>query len=124
MSVRIKFLMDESTGASVAEYLRRAGFDVLFVGETMQQADDADILAQAAHENRILMTNDKDFGELVFRSGRTHAGVVLFRLQDESQDNRVRMAQIVAGEYPERLPGNFVVVTEKGIRVRTRLKPS
>jgi len=70
------------------------------------------------------MTNDKDFGELVFRSGRTHAGVVLFRLQDESQDNRVRMAQIVAGEYPERLPGNFVVVTEKGIRVRTRLKPS
>jgi len=124
MSVRIKFLMDESTGASVADYLRRAGFDVLFVGETMQQADDADILAQAAHENRILMTNDKDFGELVFRSGRTHAGVVLFRLQDESQDNRVRMAQIVAGEYPERLPGNFVVVTEKGIRVRTRLKPS
>jgi len=124
MSVRIKFLMDESTGASVAEYLRRAGFDVLFVGETMQQADDTDILAQAAHENRILMTNDKDFGELVFRSGRTHAGVVLFRLQDESQDNRVRMAQIVAGEYPERLPGNFVVVTEKGIRVRTRLKPS
>jgi len=124
MSVRIKFLMDESTGASVAEYLRRAGFDVLFVGETMQQADDADILAQAAHENRILMTNDKDFGELVFRSGRTNAGVVLFRLQDESQDNRVRMAQIVAGEYPERLPGNFVVVTEKGIRVRTRLKPS
>jgi len=124
MSVRIKFLIDESTGASVAEYLRRAGFDVLFVGETMQQADDADILAQAAHENRILMTNDKDFGELVFRSGRTHAGVVLFRLQDESQDNRVRMAQIVAGEYPERLPGNFVVVTEKGIRVRTRLKPS
>jgi len=124
MSVHIKFLIDESTGASVAEYLRRAGFDVLFVGETMQQADDTDILAQAAHENRILMTNDKDFGELVFRSGRTHAGVVLFRLQDESQDNRVRMAQIVAGEYPERLPGNFVVVTEKGIRVRTRLKPS
>src|SRR3990172_6259448 len=124
MSVHIKFLIDESTGASVAEYLRRAGFDVLFVGETMQQAEDTDILAQAAHENRILMTNDKDFGELVFRSGRTHAGVVLFRLQDESQDNRVRMAQIVAGEYPERLPGNFVVVTEKGIRVRTRLKPS
>ena len=124
MSVHIKFLIDESTGASVAEYLRRAGFDVLFVGETMQQADDTDILAQAAHENRILMTNDKDFGELVFRSGRTHAGVVLFRLQDESQDNRVRMAQIVTGEYPERLPGNFVVVTEKGIRVRTRLKPS
>jgi predicted nuclease of predicted toxin-antitoxin system len=124
MSIHIKFLVDESTGASVAEYLRRAGFDVLFVGETMQQADDADILTQAVHENRILMTNDKDFGELVFRSGRPHAGVVLFRLQDESQDNRVRIAQIVVEEYLKRLPDNFVVVTEKGLRVRRRAKPS
>ena len=124
MSIHIKFLVDEWTGASVAEYLRRAGFDMLFVGETMQKADDADILTQAVHENRILMTNDKDFGELVFRSGRTHAGVVLFRLQDESQDNRVRIAQIVVEKYLKRLPDNFVVVTEKGLRVRTRAKPS
>jgi len=56
MSIHIKFLIDEATGASVAEYLRRAGFDVLFVGETMQQADDADILTQAVHENRILIS--------------------------------------------------------------------
>jgi len=58
------FIVDESTGTAVVEYLRSIGHDVLFVAEAMPQADDPDILGRAVSEERILVTNDKDFGEL------------------------------------------------------------
>ena len=69
------------------------------------------------------MTNDKDFGELVFRSGRKHTGVILFRLHDESPSNRVRLMRILVETYADRLFGNFIVTTEKGVRIRTVRKP-
>lgn len=64
------------------------------------------------------MTNDKDFGELICRSGLPHAGVVLFRLQDESAANRLRMIKEVLRSHGDRLEGNFVVVSERKIRIR------
>ena len=76
----MQFIVDESTGAAVVEYLRGLGHNVLAVAETMPQADDSDILARAAGEGRILVTNDKGFGELVFRNGQVHSSVVLLRL--------------------------------------------
>jgi predicted nuclease of predicted toxin-antitoxin system len=66
----MRFLVDESTGAAVVEYLRRSGHDVLAVAETMRQEEDPPILTLAFDEARILITNDKDFGELIFRTGK------------------------------------------------------
>ncbi len=65
-----------------------------------------------------LVTNDKDFGELVFRSGQAHAGVILLRLHDESPSNRTRVVQAVLQQCGEALPGRFVVATDTHIRVR------
>ncbi len=79
----MRFIVDKSTGQAVVQYLRDAGHDVQAVAEVMLQATDIDILKHAAAEDRIVITNDKDFGELVFRSGQAHAGVVLLCLQDE-----------------------------------------
>jgi predicted nuclease of predicted toxin-antitoxin system len=120
----VRFLVDESTGAAVVGYLRSAGYDVLAVAETMSQADDPDILARAAGEGRILVTNDKDFGELVFRNGQAHSGVVLLRLQDESSANRVRVVKALLEQYADRLAGHFTVATERGVRVRPLGKPA
>jgi predicted nuclease of predicted toxin-antitoxin system len=119
MTARLRFIVDESTGSAVAEYLQQAGYDVLFAGDIMAQADDSDILALAVHQQRIVVTNDKDFGELVFHTGQVHDGVLLLRLEDESPANRLRVFQAVLVDHGDRLPGNFVVATEKGIRVRT-----
>jgi len=58
----VRCIVDESTGAAVVDYLRSVGHDVLAVAETTPQAEDPDILALAASEQRILVTNDKDFG--------------------------------------------------------------
>lgn len=114
----MQFVVDESTGAAVAEYLRSSGYDVLVVAETMPQADDADILARATAEGRIVITNDKDFGELVFRSRQAHQGILLLRLHDESAANRVRVVKSILDDYANRLAGHFVVATENKVRIR------
>ncbi len=72
----MKFIVDESTGRTVVEYLRTNGHDVISVAESMPQAKDQSILECATEQQHILITNDKDFGELVFRSGKAHGGVV------------------------------------------------
>ncbi len=113
------FIVDESAGTAIVEYLRQAGHDVVAIHETKPQAADEEVLDLAAAGNRILVTNDKDFGELVFRSGKAHSGILLLRLRDESSSNRVRVIRGVVEKHADRLEGNYVVATERGIRVRT-----
>lgn len=115
----MKFIVDESTGMSVVNYLRSQEHDVLAVAESMPQADDAAIVELAAREDRILITNDKDFGELVFRAGHTHAGVLLLRLGDESPANRIRVVKAVLERHADHLVGHFAVATESGVRIRS-----
>lgn len=114
----MQFLVDESAGSAVAAHLRGLGHDVLEVLHSMPQADDTAILAKAVQEARIVVTNDKDFGELVFRSGQAHAGIVLLRLHDETSPNRVRVIQAVLTQCGDMLPNQFVVASETQIRLR------
>lgn len=111
-------MVDESTGSSVVEYLRQVGHDVAAVAEALPQADDSTILEQAFAELRFLVTNDKDFGALVFRGRRAHRGVLLLRLRDESPANRVRVVKTVLEQYGDRLAGHFVVATDTRVRIR------
>jgi predicted nuclease of predicted toxin-antitoxin system len=114
----LKFLVDESSGGAIAGYLKDAGHDVLLVGEVMPQADDTEILTRAFEEQRIVITNDKDFGELAVHSGQPNSGVVLLRLRDEGNTSRVRVIAALVEQYAGRLSGNFVVVKEKSVRIR------
>ena len=114
----MRFLVDECTGSSVVACLRSAGHDAVAAVDTMPEADDQDILDYALAERRIVVTNDKDFGEMVFRSGGLHRGVVLLRLRDERAENKVRVMETVLAKVGERLLDHFVVATEAGIRVR------
>jgi predicted nuclease of predicted toxin-antitoxin system len=114
----MQFLVDESAGSAIAAHLRGLGHDVLEAAQAMSQADDSAILARAVQESRIVVTNDKDFGELVFRSGQAHGGIVLLRLRDESSSTRVRVMQAVLDQCKDALPNRFVVATESQIRVR------
>lgn len=116
----MRFIVDESSGKAVAQYLKGAGHDVHFVGDIMPQADDDEILELALDENRILITNDKDFGELVFRGGFEHHGVLLLRLQDERPNHRAQVVASVLKEHAERLVGNFAVATKKSFRIRAK----
>jgi predicted nuclease of predicted toxin-antitoxin system len=112
----VRFLVDESTGPAVAEWLREQGHEVFSVYDEARGMEDADIIEKAASENWILMTNDKDFGEKVYRERRPHKGVVLLRLDDERTAVKIKTIRQMLESYADRLPDQFVVVTEDSIR--------
>lgn len=87
----MKFITDENLGIQVPQYLRSLGYDVISVIEVALSKPDPDILNIANKENRILLTTDKDFGELVFKEKLIHSGVILLRLKDESVRNKKRV---------------------------------
>ena len=74
-------------------------------------------------EQRMIITSDKDFGDLIFHSGQDHQGILLFRLRDESATNQVRTLTSVLDQYAERLLGHFVVIRESGVRIRAKTRP-
>lgn len=79
----MRFLVDECTGPAVARWLRGRTHDVFSIYEEARGMPDDDILDKAHAEKWILITNDKDFGEMVFREKRPHCGVIFLHLQDE-----------------------------------------
>ena len=112
----MRFLIDECVGPTVTRWLRREGHDVCAVFEEARGATDDTLVRKASREHRILVTNDKDFGEQVFREGAPHGGVVLLRLQDERPLNQVRKLRHLLQGYADRLTERFTVVTEAGVR--------
>lgn len=114
----VRFLVNENVTGTVIEELRRRGHDVLSVKESMRSEKDDVILAHAQTEKRIVVTHDKDFGELAFRSQLlASCGVILFRLagSDRDIDNR-RVLEAI--ESRTDWAGHFSVVTNDRIRMR------
>jgi predicted nuclease of predicted toxin-antitoxin system len=79
--------------------------------------DDESILQKAFTDNRILITNDKDFGEMIFRKGNPHKGVILLRLGDDRVANKLKVLKLLLEQYADQLSGNFVVATETTVRI-------
>lgn len=116
--MKLRWLVDESTGRAVVEWLRHRGFDVVSVRDSMPQAGDAEIIARARTEDRVIITNDKDFGERIFRDRQGHKGVLLLRLRDERTEIKIDVIRRVLDAWADRLPLNFTVATESRIRIR------
>ena len=93
------------------------GHDVRSIYDENPGLSDDDVLLWAERENRVLVTNDKDFGELVFRDQRSHAGVILLRLGDERPANKKAVLERLFLGYGDGIAGCFVVVTEDTVRI-------
>ncbi len=113
----MRFLVDECTGPAVAKWLQRLHHDVFSVYDVARGLDDESIIEKANLGNYILITNDKDFGELVFRMRKPHKGVILLRLEDERSENKIAVLQQVLESYSDKLVNNFIIVTEKTVRI-------
>lgn len=113
----MRFLLDQSTDARLVFYLRRHGHDAVRVGrEHPPGLPDTEVLAQAYHARRILITDDRDFGELVFRLRQPHAGVIYLRL-DPTVNLQVKIDRLayVLDHYHHQLD-QFLVVTRTTVR--------
>jgi predicted nuclease of predicted toxin-antitoxin system len=114
----MRWIVDENVPRSVIRNLRELGHDVISVRESLRSATDIVVLNRAIADQGILVTQDKDFGELVFHTGAPgQYGVVLFRLtgSDLKADND-RMVAVLSGRDDWR--GQFAVVTDRQIRLR------
>ena len=112
----MRFLVDECTGPGVAEWLRGQSHEVFSVYDDARGMDDDDIIHKAFTENWILVTNDKDYGEKVFRERRSHHGVIFMRLEDERTAVKIETLRQLLANHADQLVERFVVVTETRIR--------
>ena len=112
----MRFLLDESTGPHAAKWLAQQGNEVFSVYDSARGLDDDAVIQKAYQENWILITNDKDFGEKVYRERKPHHGVILLRLDDERASNKIKVLERLLANYVDRLPEQFLVVTEKSVR--------
>ena len=116
----MRFLVDECTGPAVARWLRGQKHEVFSVFDQARGVDDDAIIKKALEENWILLTDDKDFGDKVYRDGRLHRGVILLRLEDERPASKIRVLSRLLGTYSNRVPESFIVVNEKQVRFAKR----
>src|SRR3990167_1737523 len=113
----MKFLVDECVGPSVARWLVKNGYDAISIYDGLAGIDDNSVIEKALLENRILITSDKDFGDMVFKDKKPHCGITLLRLADEKPVHKISILKTILDQHLQDLFGNFVVVTEKTIRI-------
>lgn len=114
----MKFMADECCDARVVAGLRSDGHDVGYVLEIAPGIADEQVLELAFQQGRVLLTEDKDFGELVIRLALDAHGVVLIRMDLSSSDEKLSTLRYVVGNYEHRLLGSFVVVGREKLRIR------
>lgn len=109
---------DEGLDVPLVLALRANGFHVLHALETMRGSDDEAILAAAAKNEAVLVTKDKDFGEMIVRNFAECKGVVLVRIDDLRNARNIEYVVELFSRYSEQLPGHFTVMQEDKIRIR------
>lgn len=117
MESSLRFLADESCDFVVVRALRAAGYDVVAVSEFMRRSDDRELISQAAREQRVLLTEDKDFGWLVFVSHARSAGVILIRYPGNARQNLGRAVERIVTARGDELIGRFVVIEPGRVRI-------
>ena len=114
----MNFVADEGVDAQVVVALRASGHTVAYVAEASPGMTDPDVLRLATDSSSVLLTADKDFGELVFRQGSAAHGVVLLRLAGLPEETKAAIVRSVVRLHGQEIPGAFTVITERAVRVR------
>lgn len=114
----MKIVADEGVDRPIVDRLRQEGHQVVYIAEDSPSITDDDVLRIASAQNAVLLTSDKDFGELVFRLNRTSHGVVLSRFEGLPADTKATLIANVFREHGHELLFAFTVITPKSIRIR------
>jgi len=114
----VRWLADECVDAHLVTRLREAGHDVVYLAEVDPSAPDADIAVLAQKEGRLLLTEDKDFGNLIVRWRAEVPGLVLLRIEPQRRHLKWMRLEAAIARYGELLLGRHTVVEEARFRCR------
>ena len=117
----MNLLADENIETEIVDQLRSSGYSVNYVLEMSPGIGDKDIIQQANKSNSLLITSDKDFGELVFRQKLVHNGVILVRFHGLSPEKKAEMVLKFLIDYTSKIPNAFSVITKSSIRIRSHV---
>ncbi len=114
--MKLKFLVDECTGKRLSILLKNAGYDVIFVGDWKPSVSDEEVLQKSNEDGRILITDDKDFGELVFRLEKPSSGVILIRTSTTAPATRFHLIENLLKSTE--ISGKFIVLKDTVFKIR------
>ena len=117
----MKFIADESLEYSIVLYLRKQGFDVISVAKDFPSIKDKEILEKANQDSRIIITSDKDFGDLVFLNKLPHKGIVLLRFKSERVETKIKFLKSFLANYADKIVNKFTIVNEAKVRISSSL---
>jgi len=116
----LKFVLDESVDAPIAVRLKKDGHSVICVWESAPGISDDQVLDLTNEQQAILITADRDFGELVFRLQKVPYGVILIRLSGLSLEKKTEIVSKAVAEYGEELSESFSALKPGLIRIRSK----
>jgi len=119
--MNLKFLADESCDFSVVRCLRTANYDVEAIMEIASGESDANIIKMAVSSGRVLITEDRDFGDLVYAHQNKHGGIILIRYPSTARKNMADAIRDLIQKKGDSLIGCFVVASPLKVRIRTRV---
>lgn len=114
----IKILADESVDFRIVKSLRIKSYQIEAIVELKPGIGDDDVLKMAVEKEAMVLTEDKDFGELTFRLQKPNQGIILIRMSGEPIENKIRKLDEVLGKHFEELSEKFTVVSAQKVRIR------
>jgi predicted nuclease of predicted toxin-antitoxin system len=117
----MNLVADEGVDRQIVAQLRHDGHDVVYVAELAPSISDDEVLQEANDRQAILVTIDKDFGELVFRLNRAAAGVILIRLEGLQPTTKAKIVAQALHDHETEMLGAFSVISAGMIRIRPRM---
>lgn len=115
----MNFLADENSALSIIVRLRADGHLVARMAEIAQGDPDTSVLDIANQQNAVILTEDKDFGELVIRDQIQAVGVILIRLDGFSPTERAEIIAKVVKDHERELSNAFTVIKPRTVRIRS-----
>lgn len=117
----MQWLFDECVDVALVEQLRRAGHDVAYVADISPRASDLEVMERAARDSRLLLTEDKDFGDLVFRQRRPVPGLLLLRIGPTQRQRKAERLLAAIDRFGGELFGHYTVIEVARFRSRPLL---
>jgi predicted nuclease of predicted toxin-antitoxin system len=114
----VRWLIDECVDADLAALLRKSGHDVVYMSDVAPRAADPEVMDRAAGEDRLLLTEDKDFGDLVFRQARPVPGLVLVRINPLRRSLKGPRLLAAIDRFGDTLFGRYTVIEDARFRSR------
>jgi predicted nuclease of predicted toxin-antitoxin system len=118
VSSNLRFVADESCDFALVRALRNAGYEVRAIAEEAPSTDDELVLALASYRPAVLVTEDKDFGKLVFASGRGARGVLFVRFPSDRRDGVGEAVLSAIERFAPELERSFVTIKPRSVRAR------